>query len=42
MDGDGQQHTITTTEQLERVYAEAPYGPSIYKETDRSRKQVYI
>ncbi|HEX4407926.1 MAG TPA: pyridoxamine 5'-phosphate oxidase family protein [Xanthobacteraceae bacterium] len=27
-------HIIATTEQLEKLYADAPYGPSIYKETD--------
>jgi len=36
---DGQEHTITTTEQLERLYNEAPYGPSIFKETDRITPQ---
>src|SRR5271155_1736449 len=34
MDGDGQSHTITTTEALERLYADLPYGPSLIKETD--------
>ena len=34
MDGDGQSHTITTTEALERLYADVPYGPSLIKETD--------
>jgi uncharacterized protein len=33
MDGNGQDHTITTTEQLERLYADAPYGPAVIKET---------
>jgi hypothetical protein len=32
---DGQSHTITTTEELERVYSDAPYGAAIFKETDR-------
>src|SRR5271169_1643329 len=39
MDGDGQQHTITTTEQLESVYRDAPYGPAVIKETDRVTPQ---
>ena len=34
MDGDGQSHTITTTEELERLYADVPYGPSLIKEAD--------
>jgi uncharacterized protein len=34
MDGNGQNHTITTTEALERLYSDAPYGPSLIKETD--------
>lgn len=34
MDGNGQDHTITTTEQLERLYSDAPYGPAVFKETD--------
>jgi PPOX class probable FMN-dependent enzyme len=33
MDGNGQDHTITTTEQLDRLYADAPYGPAVIKET---------
>jgi hypothetical protein len=32
---DGQSHTIATTEELERVYSDAPYGPALFKETDR-------
>src|SRR5580692_869631 len=35
MDADGQDHTITTTEQLESLYADAPYGPALIKEVDR-------
>jgi PPOX class probable FMN-dependent enzyme len=27
-------HVIATTEQLEKLYADAPYGPAIFKETD--------
>src|ERR1700687_629526 len=33
MDGNGQDHTIATTEQLESLYADAPYGPAVIKET---------
>src|SRR6202166_2189119 len=33
MDGDAQDHVITTTGQLERLYADAPYGPAVIKET---------
>jgi PPOX class probable FMN-dependent enzyme len=33
MDGNGQDYVITTTEQLERLYADAPYGPAVIKET---------
>ncbi len=29
-----QDHLITTTEELERLYSEAPYGPAIFKEVD--------
>jgi PPOX class probable FMN-dependent enzyme len=44
MDGNGQHHdhdsfTITSTEQLERVYSDAPYGPAVFKETDRISAQ---
>src|ERR1700752_40658 len=31
---DGQDHTITTTEALESLYSDAPYGPAVIKETD--------
>ena len=34
MQGNGQDHTITSTEQLERVYSDAPYGPAVFKEAD--------
>ena len=27
-------YTIATTEQLERLYTDAPYGPAVFKETD--------
>jgi PPOX class probable FMN-dependent enzyme len=36
---DGQSHTITTTEELERVYSDTPYGPALFKETDRITPQ---
>src|ERR1051326_5016468 len=40
MDGNGQDfYTITSTEQLERVYSDAPYGPAVFKETDRISAQ---
>jgi len=45
MDGNGQDssrinsHTITSTEELERVYSDAPYGPAVFKETDRISAQ---
>jgi len=32
-------HTITTTEQLEALYKDAPYGPAVFKETDRITPQ---
>jgi uncharacterized protein len=34
MDGNGQDYAITTTEALERVYTDAPYGPAVVKEAD--------
>jgi uncharacterized protein len=36
---DGDQHVITTTEQLEALYKDAPYGPALFKETDRITAQ---
>ena len=39
MDADGQDHVITTTEQLESLYADAPYGPALIKEVDRVTPQ---
>lgn len=40
MDGNGHDSfTITSTEQLERVYSDAPYGPAVLKETDRISAQ---
>ena len=35
----GQDHTISTSEQLERLYSDAPYGPAVFKETDRITAQ---
>jgi uncharacterized protein len=37
MDGDA--HAITTTEALERLYPDAPYGPALIKEADRITPQ---
>jgi PPOX class probable FMN-dependent enzyme len=34
MDSDGQDYCITTTEQLEALYADGPYGPALIKEVD--------
>jgi PPOX class probable FMN-dependent enzyme len=34
MDEAGRDYTIATTDQLERLYADAPYGPAVFKETD--------
>jgi PPOX class probable FMN-dependent enzyme len=36
---DGQDHAITTTEQLEALYADAPYGPALIKEVDHITPQ---
>ncbi len=30
----GQDHTVTTTEELERLYSDAPYGPALIKEVN--------
>jgi PPOX class probable FMN-dependent enzyme len=35
----GDEYLITTTEQLETFYNEAPYGPALFKETDRITAQ---
>jgi PPOX class probable FMN-dependent enzyme len=35
----GDEHFITTTEQLEALYSDAPYGPALFKETDRITAQ---
>jgi uncharacterized protein len=39
MDESRQDHTITTTAQLEQLYSDAPYGPAVFKETDRITPQ---
>jgi PPOX class probable FMN-dependent enzyme len=33
------EHLITTTEQLETLYSDAPYGPALFKETDHITAQ---
>jgi PPOX class probable FMN-dependent enzyme len=35
----GDEYLITTTEQLETLYNDAPYGPALFKETDRITAQ---
>ncbi len=35
----GHNHTITTTQQLDALYSDAPYGPAVFKETDRVTPQ---
>jgi uncharacterized protein len=39
MNENKQDHTITTTAQLEQLYSDAPYGPALFKETDRITAQ---
>jgi uncharacterized protein len=39
MDGNGQDHIIATTEALEKLYSDAPYGPAVFKEVDRITPQ---
>jgi hypothetical protein len=39
MDNTGPADTITTTEQLEALYKDAPYGPAVFKETDHISPQ---
>lgn len=39
MDRNGQNSTITTTAELERLYSDAPYGPAVFKETDHISPQ---
>jgi PPOX class probable FMN-dependent enzyme len=36
---DGQDHTIATTEALESLYSDAPYGPALIKEADHVTAQ---
>ena len=40
MDGNGQDHTITTTEQLEALYGDAPYGPRSSRKPTTSRRNT--
>jgi len=39
MDGNGQDHIISTSEALEQLYTDAPYGPALIKESDRITPQ---
>ncbi len=39
MDRNGHDHTIATTAELEKLYSDAPYGPAVFKETDRITPQ---
>jgi uncharacterized protein len=39
MDKYGQDYTIATTAELEALYCDAPYGPAVFKETDRITAQ---
>jgi len=39
MDQSAQDCTITTTAELDRLYSDAPYGPAVFKETDRITAQ---
>lgn len=39
MDRNGQNNTITTTAELEKLYSDAPYGPAVFKETDHISPQ---
>jgi uncharacterized protein len=34
MDDSAQDHIVKTTEQLEALYSDAPYGPAVFKEAD--------
>jgi uncharacterized protein len=36
---ESEEHVITSTEQLEALYSDAPYGPALFKETDRITAQ---
>ena len=35
----GDEHLVTTIDQLETLYSDAPYGPALFKETDRITAQ---
>jgi hypothetical protein len=39
MDENAHDYTIATTAQLEQLYSDAPYGPAVFKETDRITAQ---
>jgi len=39
MDQSAKDHTITTIAELESLYSDAPYGPAVFKETDRITAQ---
>jgi uncharacterized protein len=39
MDGNDNQHAITTIEALDRLYPDAPYGPAVIKEADHVTPQ---
>jgi PPOX class probable FMN-dependent enzyme len=39
MDGNGQDFTIATTEALEKLYSDTPYGPAVFKEVSRITPQ---
>jgi uncharacterized protein len=39
MDGNGQDHIVATTEALEKLYSDAPYGAAVFKEVDRITPQ---
>jgi PPOX class probable FMN-dependent enzyme len=39
MNENGQDHTVTTTAQLENLYSDAPFGAAVFKETDRITPQ---
>jgi uncharacterized protein len=36
---ESEEHVITSTDQLEALYSDAPYGPALFKETDRITAQ---
>ncbi len=39
MGRNGHDHTITSSAELEQLYSDAPYGPAVFKETDRITPQ---